>query len=179
MTLHSVTRTLQVPKATGVQGFLRTIERVLTVPRLRSMHVSHTGQVSYEALVPEEVKDLPVLDVELESLLPSQLLRNIETAEYLPKEGSTPTDQVVGTILQVLAAGLFPCRWLCADLRTVHKWSGLVPSVADEDLLGFPVMEDPGLPREALILLGAVLRGAALVDSSLAVVLSMGVGNGQ
>jgi hypothetical protein len=159
---QKVTGQVDVPKNTGVEGFLRTIKEILNLENIQDVHIDAHGKVTYTRYSMGGL-DVPV-GVDFEGMEPSAIMRYGSIHEVTG--GGPPHVLVAAMFDQVAVERLVPICWVVGGSSVFWAWyqsSGVQLSSRDR-LYGLPIHFDRGVPDTALILAAAYSRGAATVD---------------
>jgi len=157
---------IEVPKSTGLDGFLHAIRAILKLPNVQKIEISGKGEVSYRFFTP---KDAPVqeLQMDFETLEPYAVIRNSRVMEF-----PTPSINAAVALCQLFALAsddkLHPCGFAGSPNSNVWAWmaESTSRSIVDRDaLLGLPFWSDRLIEDETLILCAGFSRDAALIDT--------------
>jgi hypothetical protein len=170
------TSSISVPKNTGVEGFLKTIRGILTLPRVRGIAIDVSGKVSYTRYVREGEPDTPV-PVDYTGLDPWSIIRNGELEE-MPYELGTPSTSVIAAMFnRITREGLIPVAFASGADSHFWRWhektSGL-SLVKKTSAYGLPIYTDRQMPDYSLVLCASYVRGN-LIDCHRFLSVSMGV----
>ncbi len=162
-----VRRTVEVPKNTGVDGFLHVISEVLRRPRVQGLSIDAKGKVSYRVLVRpgDEVTDKNI-DMDFEHLEPYHLIRNAEMKEYYIG-GESASTVVTNMLDAVTAMDMTPIGFVLGVQSMFWMWYHLTTGTSLRDALeicGHPVHHDKRIPDTALVLCAGYGRTSSLVD---------------
>lgn len=168
---EEVTGTIEVPKNTGIEGFMSTIRQLLTRPRLQNINIDSRGKVTYKRFVlpGEEAEGANNnYGVDLESVQPSHVVRNSEMLELTPPLGlSAPV--VVGLLFDKVAQDkLRPLAFVVGAGTLLWQWHQFTTGheVVDRGFFfGLPVLADRLIPDTALLLCAGYGRDAAVIDT--------------
>lgn len=152
---------VEVPRNTGVPGFLRTLEGILKLPRVQNVVIDARGGITYKRVrYPDERASL---QVNYELLQPSAIIRHADVVE-LPMEGEA-LEQVHAAFEQAALERAETVAWILGDggSLVLKRWCPAL-SVCNDRLLGLPVFVDSGVSGNALILALAHTPRAYLVD---------------
>jgi len=156
---------VDVPRNTGVEGFVHTIRSILRMPRVQSIHIDSKGKVTYERYV-QDGEPVELGDVGFEELEPWHIIRNGEVMEISPY-GNDPTMILWGVFRMASHDGLVPTAWVTGANSILDLWLSMTggPSTDGKALFGLPVNKDRNLPDTVLILAAAYTRDGGLVDT--------------
>lgn len=154
----------EVPGATGVQGYLRVVQSILELPRVQEVVIS-IGKVSYRRFrrAGEPKREL---EIELDSLLPSSIVRRSALIE-IPLKSGHAAEAVAELFARAHMDGLNPVAFVSGRASHFRQWhvnsTGIV--LPNDEAYGLPMLLDGQMPDEALVLCAAYGRRAALVDT--------------
>lgn len=159
------TEELEVPKNSGIEGFLATIKAILKLPAVQRV-VIEPNKIVLTRLIDPNKSNVPV-ELDFEGLLPYSVLRNCERIREI-----APRDSVYSTLVAVMMAAskdrLYPVAFATGADTALLKWyeNGTGDELDDEaPLLGIPVYRDRQIEDTHLYLCAARSRGGALVDT--------------
>jgi hypothetical protein len=160
-----VTDVIEVPKNTGVKGFLRVVEDILKRPRVQNIEIDSRGKVSYRYFARAGEEKLP-LNTNFDTLMPYMAIRNGIAVELADPSPNAPT--ALGQLFDMATADhLFPVAWAAGAQSRFWDWyssSTRLTLSSREELFGLPFLTDRSIPDETLVLGAAYARGASLVD---------------
>jgi hypothetical protein len=165
MDYKEVTETVEVPKNTGIRGFLHVVEGILKRPRVQGIEIDARGKVSYRYFARKGEENLP-LSMSFDTLMPYMAIRSGTVVELADPSSHAPT--AIGQMFDRAASDhLFPVAWVSGANTRLWDWyadtTELSPS-SKEEFFGLPFLTDRAIPDETLILGAAYARGAALID---------------
>lgn len=169
---REVTGTINVPKNTGIEGFLSTIRQLLIRPRLQSIHIDSRGTVTFKRFVLDG-EDIGGPNnnygVDLESVQPHHVVRNAEALLEAPLPQGAPAPVVVGMMFDKVAQDkLRPLAFVVGAGTLLWQWHTFTTghSVIDHSFyFGLPVLTDRQIPDAALLLCAGYGRDAAFIDT--------------
>lgn len=157
---------VEVPKNAGKQGFLRTIEELLTLPRLQEIRIDARGKVDFRYHLRDGEQKKSV-EPNFEELLPYAVIRNSEVREL-----TEPDDNAAVAVSQLFdlasADHLFPVAFVAGPASTFWDWyraSTSIDPLSTEELYGLPILNDRQLEDYVLVLCAAFSRNAPLSDT--------------
>lgn len=157
--------TVDVPRGTGVEGFLRAIGEILKLPRVQEVKVDARGKVSYIRFLREGENSKPVA-VDFETLMPYAILRNSSVQEL--DAHSTDASKVVSAIFDVVSRDhLYPVAFVGGANTVFFEWYKSTTGVelySTEEVYGLPFYRDRMVEDYMLFLAAAYGRHSALVD---------------
>ncbi len=158
-------KTVEIPHATGVKGFVKMIEDILQLSRVQQISITaNPGRVTYKRF---RLKDAPEQEVGIDftSLMPSAIVRATEVVEVLAKSANAAV-VVSQLFFSVANDGLNPVAFLGGRHSEFPKWHERTASVSlrTDEAYGLPFYKDPSIPDESLLLCAAYSRRGAMVD---------------
>lgn len=166
---------VEVPKNTGTQGFLRTIESILRLSRVQQVTVDAKGRVSWTRYVREDEEEEPGLRVDFGDLAPWAIVRNRSVEELLVHNADASL--TLAMMLDTASSdGLYPAAFVSGANTVFWKWFGQSTHYqprANGRLMGLPFYLDRGCPDTALILCAAYEPTAQLSDTERAYKIEM------
>jgi hypothetical protein len=165
---RKVEESMEVPRNTGVSGFIRTLEGILRLPRVQTIHVDAAGKVSWARYVMEE-EDLAPLSVGFEDLEPWAIIRNREVVELSIEAVAQSAPLVLAMMLDRAAMeGLHPTAFVSGAETVFWNWFADTSGyrlASKQMIMGLPFYLDRHAPDTALILCAAYTANALLSDS--------------
>ena len=161
---------LSIPKGSGVEGFIRALRSVLTLPRLKQVVIDGRGSVSYTYSVRENEGKRPITEESLhfDDLMPYALVRNGVVTEMMAPEFHHNAANALGHLFQAVAADhLFPVAFVAGANSRFWQWYTKTTALSGphEELFGVPFLTDRMLPDEVLVLCAAYNRGDSIMGT--------------
>lgn len=174
MELREVTKSIEIPKNTGIEGFVVTIRELLRRSRIQQISIEASGKVSYRRLVREDEPE--AIDIDLETVTPHGILANAEIEELvLPPH--LPAAVVLGRMFDRFAIDqVHPIAFVSGIGTVFWDWYRVTTKAALHSrsaVFGLPLILDRHIPETALILCGASSRSTSLIDTTVALKLEM------
>jgi hypothetical protein len=171
--LKEVRETIEVPKNTGIKGFLHTIERILRQPRVQEIHIDGSGKVTYRLFAsPDENPDV---GVDYEFIQPNHIIRNADIKEITP-DTTNAAIAMAQLFEEVASEHLYPVAFSSGADTAFYRWfhgtTGKKLRHRDT-LFGLPFLLDRHFDDNLLFLCAAYGREAAFVDTRFSVKLDM------
>jgi hypothetical protein len=164
MEYQEVEETIEVPKNTGVDGFLSVVKGILNRPRVQGVIIDARGKVTYRYYVRKGQEHSP-LNANFETLLPYMAIRNGTAVEL---EADPHASVAVGQLFDKVAVDhLFPVAFVGGAQSKFWNWYAHTANLdmsSREELYGLPFLTDRNIPDEVLILAAAYTRSASLID---------------
>lgn len=174
MELREVTRSIEVPKNTGVEGFVVTLRELLRRPRIQQITIDATGKVQYRRLIRDDEPD--VIDIDLETVTPHGVLA-ASSIEELVLPPHLPAATVIGRMFDRFAIDqVHPIAFVSGIGTVFWDWYRVTTKAALHSrsaIFGLPLLLDRHVPETALILCGASAPSTSLVDTTVALKLEM------
>jgi hypothetical protein len=164
--MKRVHKSISVPRGTGVEGLLQAVRGILTLGRVQEVVISARGEVSYSRLVAEDGED-PELEIDLGSLSPYAVIRThrLEEIEVLP--GDSAAVAMSRLFFAASRDGFFAIALATGPRTVFQEWHSRTTGVgvgADE-AYGLPVLGDPDIPDDVLVLCAGPSRTSRLIDT--------------
>jgi hypothetical protein len=154
---------LDVPSATGIEGYLSVVRSILNLPRVQEITIK-VGKVRWHRFKKPDEPDRN-LEVDLDTLMPYGVIRNHEVQELMTVPDAAAC---LGAVLaQAHIDGLNPIAWVSGPGTLLHGWykdtTGLL--LPKDSVFGLDLLLDSNIGQEALILCTGFGKRAALVDT--------------
>lgn len=165
MEYHPVRKSIDVPRGAGVDGFILAIEKILTKRNIKNINISANGKINYERMICEGEPEED-FEVDFTTVTPWAVLRNTNLVEV--KLISDNAAVSIAQLFQEMARDLLnPIGFAISQSSTFRKWHTRTTSlVLDTDqLYGLPILYDPLIPQDVLVLCAGFGRQARLVDT--------------
>jgi hypothetical protein len=174
--LHLVTHSIDVPKNTGIEGFMLTIRELLKLARLQSISIDAKGKVTYKRYVEEGEKQK--IGVDYEGVEPWHITRNApDGVEELMLNTPNAAVTLAGVLDRSSQEKLHPTAFVVSPNTTLWWWYQHTTGFSlgsHKHLCGLPIYFDRHIPDTALILCSSFVRDGALVDTQKAFKIEMG-----
>lgn len=167
---QEVVETIDVPKHTGVEGFILAIRGVLRMPRVVNLSVDARGKVTYTRYARKE-EPRKNIDINFESVAPGAIIRNGQVHELDLESFQNNAAASIAAVFQRAAKDkMYPVGWVVGADTFLFSWHKLSTGVElpDDTVYGLPVYRDRHVPDEALLLACAYGPDAALIDTQMA-----------
>jgi len=163
----NVTNMVDVPKNTGLSGFLEAIRGILRRPRILSINIDSRGKITYVRSVKDGEDVLP-LDIDFDTLTPSAVIRSCPEIEEI-EVYEMPAGTAIAKMFNSVAIDQMVPVAFCTNSAT-HLWSwfqarGQFSFIRKDEFFGLPLAYDDQLPDTALFLCASYERQSALVDT--------------
>jgi len=173
MELEQVVSTVEVPRNTGVDGFLQLIRSILKLGRVQDIHITSNGRVTYKymAQVGQE-RDIFNPEQLFEKVSPSYVVRNSSVKELRVPDSANAAEVLFRVLRAARLDGVEPIAWATGADSRLPLWLVQHTNLSEDavspsdTLCGFPVYQDRMLPDEALILCAGPSRGGDLSETT-------------
>jgi hypothetical protein len=172
-----VTDVVEVPKNTGLDGFLQVVKTYLRVPRVQDMRIDARGRVTVRRFAPPDDSERNV-GIDFSSLSPSGIIRNTQVEEVAMYEGANAAVVLGGMLDRVATEKLKPLAFMTGADSVLWDWYKMTTGVRlrnKDSLHGLSLYTDRALPDTALLLVVGYGKDAALVDARASYKLEMPV----
>ncbi|WP_394831795.1 hypothetical protein LVJ94_35295 [Pendulispora rubella] len=170
-----VEETIEIPKGTGVEGFMHAVRAALRRPRLQEVRIDARGKITITHFLRQGEERAP-LEIDFEALMPYAVVRQGEVVEIMPK--STHAATVVGEMFAAAARDhLCPVAWVASPASHLWRWyEGATAIALAGDFHGLPVLPDRLVEDNVLLLSAGYGRQAtfAEIQKSYKIVISQG-----
>lgn len=156
---------IDVPRGTGIAGFLQALREVLKLPRVQGVRIDSNGRIEYDFFL-REGEEKKTITMNFDELMPAAIVRNSTVVE-IPNRSAVATVAIFQMFTASSIDSLFPIAFVTGLGSSLWSWIGStadVPIVTQESLFGLPVHQDRGCPDEALILCSAFKRDSELAE---------------
>ena len=171
MAEQRVTQKIEVPRGTGLQGFLRAVEEILKLPKVESLQVDSRGTVTYTRWAskdPEE-QEPAVLGIDFESLMPYAVIRNSKRLrELLIPPSAGPLEALAALFHAANLDRLHPVAFVGGSQSSFFRWyEGVTGHRLDPEgsVYGLPFYQDRHIDDTMLFLCAAYSREGSLIDT--------------
>lgn len=169
------TQSIDVPKSTGIEGFMHTVRELLKLPRIQRVEISARGKVTYERYVTEGEQD--PLGVDFTGIEPWHIARNApDGVEELLLNSRNAAVIIMAVLDRATSEKLYPTCFVASPNSLLGRWyqgtTGFAMATKDF-LCGLPLHLDRHIPDAALILCASFAKGGALVDTQKAYKIEM------
>lgn len=174
MELREVSSTVEVPKNTGIEGFVVTLRELLRRPRIQEILIDAKGKVSYKRLMRDDEPE--AFNIDLETVTPSGVLGSA-VIEELVLPDYIPAATTIGKMFDRFAIDqVYPIAFVSGIGTVFWEWYRVTTKSAlhsRNSVFGLPLLLDRKIPTTALILCGAVTPSTSLVDTARALKIEM------
>jgi hypothetical protein len=160
-----VESTIEVPRETGVDGFVVAIRAVLKQPRVQKVEIDARGKVLVTRFVRAN-EPVTEIGVDFSSVTPSSAVRS----GYVIEVQTVPGDSALGVVARLFAAcardQMYPVAFIVGADSSVNAWlakSGY-DVLLNGSMYGQRVLADRHIPDDVLILATSYGPHGDLVD---------------
>lgn len=172
--LRDVQGSIEVPRGTGKPGLLKTVEKLLELPRVQTILIDGRGgttKVSFQRYAAKDENDGPSMEMDFETLAPYQILRNGDIREV--NAASLNAAVVMAQLFYTVSlTGLWPVALVSGAKSTFWEWhrstTGQEACPSAEDAYGLPFLTDRHCDDGVLLMAAAHSRIATMIDARMA-----------
>ncbi len=160
-----VTESVDVPKNTGVEGFLLAIRQILKRrQRVQKIEIDARGKVSYSHYARAEDNRTPI-EIDFDSVSPNAAIRNADVRELIIEE-TAPQIVIPKMLARASIDQMFPVAFVTGANTVLFDWIKKETGIdfPDGTAFGLPVLRDRHIPDETLVLATSFGPHGALVD---------------
>jgi hypothetical protein len=173
MEFEPVVDTIEVPRNSGTDGFLKLIRSILKLGHVQSIHIAGNGKVEYRYLKPIGRKDDQFNPEQLfEDVSPSYLIRNSQMIELRVQDDAHSLEVLHRMMRAARVDGVEPLGWAVGAGSMLVEWLTARSCLSEEhffpcdSLMGIPVHKDRMLPDESLTLCAGPVRGGEFSETT-------------
>ncbi len=161
------TSSIEVPKNTGLEGFVHTVRSILKLPKVQSITISAKGKITYERYVLDG--EPKTLSIDFNGIEPYHLIRNApkQIEELVVHSGNAAT--ILAAMLdRASSEQLFPIAFVTGANTVLWRWYQQTTGfslVSKESISGLPVLFDRYVPDTALILSATLAKDGTMIDT--------------
>lgn len=159
------TGTSEVPKASGVEGFLLAIRKILELPRLQGLTVDSRGKINYTYVLREEEEEKPFA-ISFDEVLPHAIIRNGQVQEIPFAHENCAV--AAAQMFRLLAVDhLTPISFVAGANSRLWGWYKETTGLerVGDDFFGLPVLYDRHIDDASLVLCGAYSKDSSMADT--------------
>lgn len=164
---REVEKTINVPKNTGVEGFLHTLKEILKRPRLQDIHIDARGKITYKHYVREGESENN-FKVDFDFLEPYHIVRNGIVQELTFEWGENAAIVMAMLFEAVHRDQLHPVALVsgaASHFWEWHKFSTRVDLRSQDIVYGLPFLGDRHCEDSTLIMCAAFGRNSTFADT--------------
>lgn len=174
MELELVTAAVDIPRNTGIEGFLQMLRSLLRIKRLQEIVISVTrhGSITYKYLAERETEQTALDPCKLlENLNPMHYLQRSEMKEVGLQEGEASPQMLLRLFRAAENDGMRPICWVVGAGSALPRWLRKGTTFTEdfaypnETLCGLPILSDRFVPDEALVLCAGHGIGSEMSDA--------------
>ena len=159
-----VTKTIEVPKGAGIEGFIRILRQVLKLPRVTDVHISANGTVKAKHWVQEEAIDVP-LNIDFVDLCPYTVIRNHSVVDMGYADDTNALHHMFRMCNKAREEQLHCVAFVTGAMSKLEQWIAQTCGEPSYDyIMGLPVYRDRFIDDDALILCLAYAEDSEMKD---------------
>ena len=178
MDYELVTNSVEVPKNTGIEGFLHTLREILKLPLVQNINIDSKGKVTYKRYVADGERQ--VVGIDYSGMEPWYIARNApDGVEELLHNSTNGAVTLTAMMDRASMEKLYPIAFVVSPNTVLWNWYNTTTGFslgAAGRLCGLPLVTDRHIPDTALILCASFAREGALVDTQKAYKIEMDMG---
>ena len=158
---------IEVPKQSGVEGFLHALKAILTLPNVKKIEISSNGEVAYRYFLPKDAATAP-LKVNFESLEPYAVIRNAGQVTELAFPDFNAAIALAQLFNMAAQDHLHPLALVGSPNSNLWAWYEETTSIKllnKEGLFGLPFLGDRMIEDGTLVLCAGFARDGSLIDT--------------
>lgn len=159
---------VEIPKATGVEGYLSALEKLLKKARVQRIEIV-PGKISWRRFrKEEEPEDLTDVGIDLPTLAPAAVIRRSDVREITIANAVQPAAVLVLKLLNLVnREGYFPIAFVSGVASKVHAWHRACGvELPSDSMYGLPLYLDADIPAEVLVVCASFGRSMSLIDTA-------------
>jgi hypothetical protein len=169
--------TVDVPRNTGVEGFIVTIRELLRKPRIQEIVINAQGKVTYKRMVHDNEEE--PINIDLETVTPAGVMSRAQVEEMvLPPH--LPAAISIGKMMDRFAIDqVTPIAFVSGAATVFWEWYKATTRSAlhaRNHIFGLPLLADRRTPDTALLLFGTATSSSSLIDTTHVLKLEMETG---
>lgn len=159
--------TIEVPRATGVEGFILVLREILMLSRVQGIQIDSKGKIDFTRFVANDDSAPIPLEVDLTTVSPHSLIRNAETVEEVTIPPNVSAALAVAMLFKMVSdARLVPLAFATGVQTTFLEWhratTGIDLGRNVAEVYGLPLHRDRHLPDSALFICAGYNRGSLI-----------------
>jgi len=154
---------IEVPRETGIDGFLLAIRAVLKKPRVQTVHIDARGKITVSRFVRANEPQVE-FSIDFASVTPASAVRRGEVVELTVPEAEDPKTTVFRLFNEAARDQVYPVAFVVGAQSAFRKWVAGSLDVYGSSLFGLRVLSDRHIPDDVLILVTAYGPSGDLVD---------------
>lgn len=160
-----VAYSIDVPRETGVEGFIVAIREVLKQSRVQSVEIDARGKVNVVRFV-RASEPRTEISVDFSTVTPAAAVRSGRVIEIVTQPSDNPLEVLLRLYTACTRDQMFPVALIIGADSTFPAWLRSFGYDVDplERLYGQPVLSDRHVPDDALILATSYGPNGALAD---------------
>lgn len=165
MEFEEHTDSVTIPKNTGLAGLLATIKSLLEeIPRVKELRLTQAGVLHYTWYAPVGALERTPR-IAFEDLQPYAVIRNNQVQEV-----AVPSQALLlfSLFMECQQDRLYPICLVVGAETIFWRWLQAVTEMrvpTNSSMFGYPVLADPNVPDDVLILCSAYARSSHIEDT--------------
>ena len=154
---------IDVPRETGVEGFILALRTILRKPRVQSVGIDVRGRITVTRFVRAEEPQVEFA-IDFSSVTPSAAVRSGEVLEVDVPAGEEPKTTVFRLFNEASRDQLYPVAFVVGANSSFYRWLDASAQVFGNNIFGQRVLKDRQIPDDVLILATSFGPRGELVD---------------
>jgi hypothetical protein len=156
---------IEIPKSTGIDGFLLVLGSVLKLPRVSDINIEATGVVKVKRWLREEELADSTIQFDFDSVSPYSIIRNGEVQDVgFATEDKTPLWWIGHLFLQAQQDHMHCVSFVTGADVVVFNWCAAEDLRFRDELFGLPVLRDRFIDDDVLLLCTSYGQETRMVD---------------
>lgn len=158
-------QTVEVPKETGVDGFLFALKQILKLSRVAHVNIDSRGVIKVKRWVRQDEDEDTRLAIDFDGLHPYNIIRNGEVEDLGYADQNDPL-KYLADMFRVASSDHMSCVAFVSGADTIfYKWCDRLAKVRFKDeVFGLPLLRDRFIEDDVLLLCTAYGKGAGMQD---------------
>jgi len=173
-------KSIQLPPGIGIDGYLAAIRQILAKGKVKSLTLELGGQVSYKRFMLVDEPEEETQEVKFKEIIPYNVIRVKPIVELQYPVGEPAPFVLSRLFFAVATDGLNAIAFVCSTSSTFSRWhlatTGPAHIGVGDTAYGLPVLRDPEIPDEALLLCAAYNKSSPLSDTIKSYKIAMPIG---
>ena len=163
---------VEIPKGSGRPGFLKAIDTILKLPRVRSIHVDSNGKITCARMVEESDPFSSDIGVNFETMTPYAIVRNRSIVELAVEPDDSPDLILFRLFKMAEMRQLSPIAIVTGPNTELAAWltgrANEFEKMENSQFFGLPVFRDRAVEDNVMLLCAGYDRGGSLPDTQMA-----------
>lgn len=171
---QEVSDTVEVPRGTGIDGFIAALRAILKLPRVQYVNIDNNGRVRFARVVRKGEQATPFA-IDLSHLQPAAIIRQLQLKEL--QEEPNAAYAIAKMFQNISFQKVYPVAFVTNPKTTLWEWhsrtTGIDISHVDDVLYGVPLLFDENIPEYVLVLCASFSPSGSMSDSRVGVKITM------